>query len=201
MRKKDFLARLCRGLAALPQAELEERVRFYSEMIDDRMEEGMSEEEAVGSIGDVNEIITQSLEDIHPALLIRQTEQSRERRRSRGLILLLILGSPLWLPLLIAFFAVVLSAYVSLWAVVVSLWGEWISAALCAPIGLLAGAAFICFGRISSGLALISASLVCAGIAIFLFFACKWITKKSLWLGKQMYLMLKRYFFGRKGVV
>ena len=199
MRKKEFLSRLRRGLAALPQAELEERIRFYSEMIDDRTEEGMSEEEAVGSIGELSEIIAQTLADEQPALPIRQTEHRQKRRRSWIPALLLLLGSPLWLSLLIAFFAVVLSLYVSLWAAVVSLWAVWFSVALCAPAGLLAGVGFICFGRISSGLALISASLICAGIVIFLFFAGKGITKISLWLCKRMYSILKKNFFSRKG--
>ena len=35
--------------------DLEERLTFYSEMIDDRMEDGMSEAEAVAAIGEVEE--------------------------------------------------------------------------------------------------------------------------------------------------
>ena len=50
MTKKEFLARLRRGLAQLPPEEREERLAFYSEMIDDRMEEGLSEQEAVASL-------------------------------------------------------------------------------------------------------------------------------------------------------
>ena len=39
MTKKEFLAALRRRLRAVPQAELRERLGFYSEIIDDKMEE------------------------------------------------------------------------------------------------------------------------------------------------------------------
>ena len=47
MGKDAFLAQLRKGLAGLPQKDIEERLTFYSEMIDDRMEEGLSEEEVI----------------------------------------------------------------------------------------------------------------------------------------------------------
>lgn len=47
MNKQEFLVKLRKGLSGLPKEDIEERLTFYSEMIDDRMEEGLSEEEAV----------------------------------------------------------------------------------------------------------------------------------------------------------
>ena len=43
MRKQEFLDTLRSRLSGLPRQELEERLAFYGEMIDDRMEEGLSE--------------------------------------------------------------------------------------------------------------------------------------------------------------
>ena len=55
MNKQAFLERLRKALSGLPPKEQEERITFYSEMIDDRMEEGLSEEEeAVASIGTIS---------------------------------------------------------------------------------------------------------------------------------------------------
>ena len=51
MNKKRFLSELRRGLSGLPQAEVEERLSFYSDMIDDRIEDGCSEAAAVAEIG------------------------------------------------------------------------------------------------------------------------------------------------------
>ena len=38
MTKQKFLARLREGLRGLPEADIEERLTFYGEMLDDRME-------------------------------------------------------------------------------------------------------------------------------------------------------------------
>lgn len=46
MSKEEFLTRLRSALAGLPQNEVNERIAFYGEMIDDRMEEGAT--------GDIN---------------------------------------------------------------------------------------------------------------------------------------------------
>ena len=45
MKKQTFLDMLKKRLSGLPKQEIAERLTFYNEMIDDRMEEGMSEEE------------------------------------------------------------------------------------------------------------------------------------------------------------
>ena len=47
MTKKEFLSSLRSKLQGLPPSDIDERISFYSEMIDDRMDEGKSEEEAV----------------------------------------------------------------------------------------------------------------------------------------------------------
>ncbi len=58
MSKNEFLDRLCQGLRFNTSAEeIQRTVMFYSEAIDDRMEDGMTEEEAVADMGDVEKII------------------------------------------------------------------------------------------------------------------------------------------------
>ena len=59
MNKQQFLAQLRKGLSGLPQNDIEERLTFYSEMIEDQMEDGLSEEEAVSAIGSVDESVAQ----------------------------------------------------------------------------------------------------------------------------------------------
>lgn len=63
MNKHEFLAALRRELTALPHGELTEQLNFYNEMIDDRMEEGMTEEDAVAGIGSVEGIAAVILAD------------------------------------------------------------------------------------------------------------------------------------------
>ncbi|MBQ2191559.1 MAG: DUF1700 domain-containing protein, partial [Clostridia bacterium] len=63
MLKQEFLNALREGLNGLPEADIEERIAFYGEMIDDRIEEGLSEEEAVKEIGTVEEGVQQIVEE------------------------------------------------------------------------------------------------------------------------------------------
>ena len=126
MTKMQFLMSLHNKLSGLPQNEIEERLNFYSEMIEDRIEEGVSEEEAVAQIGTVDEIAEQIIADI-PLTKIAKEKIKPKRHIKAWEIVLLILGSPLWLSVLIAIFAVIFSFYVCLWAVIISLWASFVA--------------------------------------------------------------------------
>ena len=47
MDKFDFLLKLEDALSGLPKEEICERISFYSEMIDDKIEDGKTEQQAV----------------------------------------------------------------------------------------------------------------------------------------------------------
>ena len=179
MNKLQFLQALRKRLSALPKADLEERLRFYSEMIEDRMEEGLSEAESVEAVGSADTIAAQILEDI-PHSVYKPAKKGWE-------IALLILGFPLWFPLLVAAFAVALSLYVSLWAVIISLWAVFAALAVCALVLLIGGIVSAFGAMISLGIALVGGSLVCAGLSIFLFFGCKALTKGTCVLTKKLF--------------
>lgn len=197
MSKQEFLIQLRNGLNGLPPQEIDERVTFYGEMIDDRMEEGLSEEEAVGGIGTVDGIVSQILAEIPLAKCIKEKIAPK---RSLGAveIVLLILGSPIWLSLLIAFASVVLSVYISLWSVVISLWVVFGSVIICGISGILIGVLFAVAGHGVTCLAYIGVSLVCIGLAIYLFYGCKAITKGVILLLKNFLLWIKRSFIKKE---
>ena len=190
MNKQEFVERLRKGLSGLPQDDIEERLTFYSEMIDDRMEEGLSEEEAVGEIGSVDEIVAQVVAET-PLARIAKERIRPKRRLGAGEILLLALSSPIWLSLGIAAFAVILSLYLSLWAVIISLWAVFASLAACAIGGVLAWVVFAMNGNGASGLAMLAAGFVCAGLAILMFYGCKTVTNGILILTKKMLLSMQ----------
>ena len=204
MTKLKFLLELEKNLSALPQEDIEERLTFYSEMIEDRVEEGISEEDAVAQIGNIEEIAAQILADHkveEPAFGEETvtaegapvTEPAQPKSRMKAWeITFLVLGSPIWLSLLIGVIAIVFSAYVSLWSVIISLWAVFVSLAACAVALPIGGIAFICNGYVHYGLAGIAASLVCGGLAVFLFFGCKLTTKGIVILTKKLTAFLKK---------
>ena len=116
----------------------------------------------------------------------------------KGMLTLLVLGSPIWLSLLISAFAAALSLYVSLWAVIISLWAGFAALAGGAVGVLLGGISLLFFNPIFPGLAMIGAALACAGLAIFFFMGCKLATKGLVWLTKRMVFGIKNAFV-RKG--
>ena len=196
MSKQEFLAQLRNGLSGLPQDDIEERLTFYSEMIDDRMEEGLSEEDAVSEIGTVDTIISQIVADIPLTKLIKQ--KSPKKRLGVWEIILLVLGSPIWLSLLIAAFAVIFSLYIAWWSVIISFWAVFASFIGCTFGSIIAAIVFAVCGKGITGLAMTSAGLICAGLSIFLFYGCKGITKGTLLLTKKFFFRVKRSFLKKE---
>ena len=193
MTKKEFLDELKKGLLGLPEEDMTRSIEFYSEMIDDRIEEGKTEEEAVADIGTVKDAVSQILAEIPITKLIK--EKVKKKRKMGALeIVLLVLGSPIWLSLLIVAFAVVLSVYVVIWSVIVSLWAVFASLAGVAVGGIFAGVIFVCNSNLLVGIAMFGASFVIAGLSIFSFFGCKAATKGILILTKKMALGIKNCF-------
>lgn len=114
MNKRQFIAGLRKRLSRLPRKEAEERIGFYSEMIDDRMEEGLSEEEAVKAVG--------SLDNISKQIPGGKGADSVKRELSGWDIALIIIGAPLWAPLLLAALAIYFSLYAVLWSLIIAMW-------------------------------------------------------------------------------
>lgn len=197
MCKQEFLAQLRKGLSGLPQDDIEERLNFYNEMIDDRIEEGLSESEAVHAIGTVNDVVTQILADTPLTKLVKE-----KVKPNRGLkaweIVLLVLGSPIWLSLLIAAFAVILAAYIVVWSAVVTLWSIEASLAACSLGGMVSAVVFALQGNGLTGLAMLSVGICCAGLSVFLFFGCKAATKGIVLLTKKMAFGMKTLFVGKE---
>ncbi len=193
MHKQIFLAELRSRLAGLPQEDVEERLGFYSEMIDDRMEEGLAEEEAVARAGSVDDIAAQIISEIPLTRIVK--EKIRPARKVKAWeIVLLVLGSPIWVSLLIAAFAVLLSLYVVVWSLIISLWAVFASLVVSAVAVVAVGIFFIPGGKILQGIALIGAGTICAGLAIFLFFGCRGASKGLLVFTKSIVNGIKNSF-------
>ncbi len=199
MDKQKFLAELEARLSGLPQDDIEDRLTFYSEMIDDRMEEGLSEEEAVSGIGSVDEIVSQIVAEVPFTKIVK--EKIRPKRALKAWeIVLLALGSPIWIPLSFAAFAVILAAYIVVWALIVSLWALVVSVAACSLSGIFAAFAFFIRGNAVIGIAMLGAGAFLAGVSILLFFGCRQATRCILHLTKKMALGVKSLFIGKEDV-
>ena len=197
MNKEQFLDELRRELSGLPQEDIEERIAFYEEMIADRMDEGMSEKEAVSGIGSIEEITRQIMSEIPLTKLVK--EKVRPKRSLKAWeIVLLVLGSPVWIPLAIAAVAVLLSVYAVLWAVVICVYAVDFSFAAGTLAGVVGVFAYLKAGNPVGALFSLGTGIVCAGLAILMFFVSVWITKAVIKLGGRILLGIKISFVGRE---
>ena len=174
MHKQEFLTTLKKKLSSLPREDVEERLSFYSEMIDDYMEEGATEEEAVAQIGTIEDVVAQC------------PGKKPRRKLAAWEWVLLIAGSPIWISLLaalagvlLALYAVLWSGIVCLWAVEVSLLGSILGGIIMSAVGFLSDNTLV-------GWAMVGAVIFCAGAAIFLFQGCKAASKGAWHLTRQL---------------
>lgn len=176
MTRDEFLGRLGELLACLPAEQVEETKAFYAEAIADRIEDGMSEEEAVAAMDAPGEVAEATLDDL-PAV---PRAIARTRRRSTALLwVLTIVGSPVWVPLLAAFAAVAVTVYICIWVLALCVWI--VAAALggAGVVGLLFAVSGVTIGHFPYALASAGVGLGLAGVALFVG-AGAWAASKQI---------------------
>ena len=198
MDKLDFLLALGQRLDVLSDEDRRASLDYYSEMLDDLIESGMTEQEAVASLGSVDAIAEEILMDVPLPKLVK-AKMKGKRRMTGTELTLLIVGFPIWFPLLISVFAVIFSVYVSLWAVVISLYAADLSLAVSAPAALVGAILLFVAGEPASALLFLGAMLVLVGLSILLFHGCNAAAKGVVRLGKLTLRGIKACFIRKKG--
>ena len=197
MNKTKFILTLSERLNGLPLEEWEDCMNFYLEAIDDRMEEGLSEEEAVAALGSIDDIVTEILGSVPLTRIVAKKIKPR-RRLSAWEIVLIAVGSPIWISLLAAAFAVIISVYASLWAVIISLWAAEVSFIASAFGSIVGGVALIATGETASGLFLLGCGIVLVGLSILFFYGCKLATKGIVLATKKLAIGIKKLFIRKE---
>lgn len=181
MNKENFLTELGSALAGLPEDDIAKALDFYFEMIEDLIEEGLSEEEAVAAQGTIEAIREQIIKEIPLPKLIKQ--KVKPKRSLSGLeITLLIVGFPIWLPILVSVAAVIISIYVSLWSLIISLFAVEITLASCALAGIVTSIPQFISDNLPTACLLLGCGIFLAGLSVLWAFVCKWGVKFLIWL-------------------
>ena len=197
MTKNEFLSILKKRLSNLPYEDVEKSLEYYEEIIEDRIEDGDSEEEAVKGLGSIEEIENEIISNMPLSKIVVQKIKPK-RKMSAIEIVLLILGSPIWLALLISLFAVFISAYAVIFSVVVVIYSLTISLIVMAGVGVLSLITFIIKANYILAGASISLVLICVGLFIFLFYGSKLVTNGTLILTKKIMLWIKNCFIKKE---
>ena len=195
MTKEEFLNALRNRLEVFPKDEAEGYLNYYREMIEDQVDDGVPEKQAVEALGSVDDIFAVILQETALAKLLRE-KMKPKRKLKMWEILLLSIGSPVWVPLAIALavtaLSLILALYIVLWSLTVSLCAIELSVAIsglgalfASPIQLVAGGNALAAG------VLFSVALVCVGLSLVLFQPSILAVKGTAKLTKQIWLGIK----------
>ena len=196
MNKTEFIDELYHLLNHLSKAERQQHLDYYEEMIADRMEDGLAEEEAVAALGRPADIAAQILGEAPP---------KPARRFPIWAIVLIVLGSPLWLSLflavaavLVAVIAVVAAVYISLWAAIAAFYAADLAVLLGFLSGIAGGIFYLTQGISMPAVLFFGGGLVCAGVTVLLFFLCN-LLSRLLWRLSKWSVLKIIGLFRRKG--
>lgn len=196
MNKIEFLDKLRARLKGLSTEDVSSSADYYGEMIDDRIEEGMSEEDAIAALGELDDIVKEILREIPLHKIVREKAKNRRHLRVWEIVLISA-GSPLWVPIALAFVIMVLAVYISTWTIVLSCYAVTLALGVSSIACLIGGcAAFVLMG-VGEGLFLLGAALVVAALAILALLGCNGFAKGVVYLGKKIILGIKGCFVGK----
>jgi len=187
MNKHQFLNGLLIELSNLPENEKQKSLEYYSEMIDDRIEDGMSEEEAVSAVG--------SPEEAAKAVLLNQSLHTliktkvKKSHKLRGWeIAMLIIGSPLWIPILLSVGIIIFSVFIVMWSVIISFYAVSVSLGICFPVLIVAAAIMLLRGELPAAMITFGASFISGGLSVLSFVG---INRLAKLLVKLNWIILK----------
>ncbi len=199
MSRDAFIGELRHRMAGLPQQTVERTVEYYSELIADSVEDGMSEEEAVARLGSLEEIVANVVKDTPLSQIVQTRVQEKKAKGVSGwVIALLILGAPVWLPLLIAALVVLFALFIALWAVVIALWAVVAAVILAALAAMVGGVIELARMHLAQGLVLLGGGLMCLGLCALAFLLMKLITVGTVKLCKWIWTGIKSLFVGKR---
>ncbi|MBO4266152.1 MAG: DUF1700 domain-containing protein [Lachnospiraceae bacterium] len=200
MRREEYLSELRDKLSKNNIQGIDAMIEFYDEAIEDRIEDGMSEEDAVAAMEDTDSIVKAAKLDKPIASLMADKVKEKHKEASssgRGTLfwVLAIAGFPIWFPLLIAFFAIIFSLYISMWSVVISIYAVELSFGV-ASIASLFGCATFFMGQIpfATALAFLGSACFFAGLTIILWKPIVALTKWMIKLIKAVFRAIKSMF-------
>ena len=199
MSKNEFLTRLSRALSELPQSEIQKTLDYYTEIINDAIEDGKNEDEIILDLGSINDISKKIIAETKPQNSANNDINFKNHKITLPVIILLIISSPVWLSVIIALFAVIFSIYISVWSVVVSLFVTALSLAV-SGLAFLISVPFLLFGTNPvKALFMLGSALACVGAGILIFYLSLWCTKTLIRLTVYLANKTKKIFKKKEG--
>ena len=192
MTKDEYLSELRVGLAAFSKDEVDRAVSFYEEMVDDRVEAGVSEEEAVGSLEPPAEAAARIISEMPavPRAAARLRSPKTPRSWFVAFVVAAVIGSPVWIPLTLGVIIAVIGCFIGLFGLLVAVWAIAASMLLGAPIGLLYLVAGVKAGSVAGALMGLGCGVAVTGVGVLgihlAVVASKLLVKAIVWCARAV---------------
>lgn len=212
MNRDEFLAALRGEIESLDIRDRNRSLDYYREMIDDCIENGMSEIDAVASMGDVKSIAKRILDDLDDIEadarnsgednIISSDSQKNEPspkheeppkkekksgKMSPAAIALILIGSVVWFPLLCAAVAVLLAVYIVMWAVVLVAYSVAFAFIAATVAAITSAVASVASGMLGVAVLSIGGAFLCLGLSILSVILSVKLTKWTAYLAVMIF--------------
>ena len=188
MTKQEFLKELKAALSPIGNTERQQSLDYYSEMIDDRIEEGLSEEDAVLALGPITEIYRNILFNQTNTKTNDKIQQSAAKKATKSILIffgLLVFG----LPILASLFAVAVSVLAAIWSVVISLWAATIALSVTGLVGTVLFFPTVFSGMTLKAIFILGVSIFSIGLVYPFFYISRAATKFAIIASKKIYFL------------
>lgn len=199
MNRQEYLDDIKEKLLGLSEEDIDKALEFYMEALDDRIDDGLTEEQAINAVGTADEVAEQILMDTPLPKLVSATVKPKRALKAWEIVLL-VLGAPLWIPIVASLFAVALSVVCVLFSlmltVIAVVFGSIVGgfvAVIAGITGLIAGGGFAALAKIGGG-------LVVMGLGALLFLPCKSLVLWLFELCGRFFKWIKKQFIKKKNV-
>lgn len=201
MRKIEFLYELDAKLAMLPEEDRARSIEYYSEIIDDRIEDGIPEEKAVAYLGSIDDIVAQIVSETPLPKLIKTKFKKKDNTSSKiWEIILIVFGFLVFgIPVIAAVFSVAISIYASLWAVVIVLFAVSVALFGGGIIAIIAFFPIIAMGYIPNAFIALGAGFISLGLVLPFFYIAKFSAIGAVLVSKGIILAIKKSFIKKEG--
>ena len=195
MNKEEFLKELRSHLRGLSQEDINERISFYSEMIDDRIDDGLTEEAAVADIGTVDEVIYELAQEVPLGKLVKEKIKPKRELKVWEIILICLLF-PIWFPIALLVIFIAFFLYILFWVGVIVSYAIEIALIMSSIAGVVVFFAYLFSGTFN--ILPLAIAMLSGGAAVLMFFGCYWATRGTIKLHQKVFTLLKTRFI-KKG--
>lgn len=197
MNKQEYLEAIRSRISAMPADDVNRFMDYYSEMIDDRVEDGLSEDEAVADMGSPDAAVEQILEEMPLTKLVKEKIKPKHELKAWEAVLI-VLGSPVWIPLLITAAVLLLTLWIVAFALLISFYAVVLSFVAAGIGGLICTIPLFIANSPYMAVLMFGTALIGAGIAILFVVSVKPVTVGIFRVCKASVNGVKRMFVKEK---